>query len=112
MGLLAGGWLGTVRSLNLNLPIWRFESMLDPQLDHYRKQSDRLLRIKRWVLAAVALLAFPLVMILPPAMTGTAIIGLLVVAFASFCILEVRRVMIFRLDVKERGAPRMDLHQE
>jgi len=74
----------------------------EPQLDHNRKLSDRLLRMKRRSLAATVVLGFMMAVILPVDVLPTAAMGLLVGAVALFSYFEIRRVAIFRRDLKER----------
>jgi len=75
---------------------------LKPELQHNRKEFDRLLRRKRQVLAAVVLAAFPVAMLVPVAGIPATVVALLTVAGVIFLYLEFRRVQVFRRDLRER----------
>ncbi|MDH5761280.1 MAG: hypothetical protein OEZ65_17080 [Gemmatimonadota bacterium] len=81
--------------------------MFEPQLRHNREEFDRLLRRKRQVLvASIPLaslpLAIPVMLRTSPEVVVHALIGYYAVVFSIFGYLEIRRVMVFRRDLRER----------
>jgi uncharacterized membrane-anchored protein len=75
---------------------------LEPQLEHNRKEYDQLNRNKLWVCVAAVTATFPLAILLPkePLVVVISImLGSVMIAIVYF---EVRRVMVYRRDLRER----------
>ena len=75
---------------------------LEPQLQHNREQYDRLLRRKRQLLVIAVLSVFPITLLVPDDAWIPAWIGLVILVGCAFAFLEIRRVLIFRRDLRER----------
>ncbi len=76
--------------------------MLEPQLRHNRVRSDRLLRRKRQVLPLVIVLGPILVLLVPEDSRGAMVVALLAAAGGAFGYIEMRGILIFRQDLRER----------
>lgn len=75
---------------------------LKPHLEPNRKEWELLGR-RQWQVFGIALVsAVPLAIIVPPSYHQAALIVLLASSFAAFSYLEIRRVLIFRRDIRER----------
>jgi hypothetical protein len=81
---------------------------LEPQLRHNRKESEELGRRKRQLLIAMVFLAFPLTLIVPRGPAGLALGILIGLTAAAVLFIEVKRVLVFRRDLRERRSSRPD----
>ena len=73
-----------------------------PQLDHNREAARRLIHAKRAVAVVAFLAVFPVALLAPADYLVQCVVGLLVLAIIAFGYLDLKRVLIFRRDVRER----------
>ncbi|HEX9632521.1 MAG TPA: hypothetical protein VGA02_08635 [Gemmatimonadales bacterium] len=80
--------------------------MLEPQLDHHRRQFEQLGRRQRLLVLGTPLLAAVLLVTLAltsaPDWTDFLLVVLVFLVISAIAVLEIQRVLVFRRDLKER----------
>ena len=74
----------------------------DAMLPHNRDRAAHLLRRKRQVLLGTVLAGFGVALFAPIGVVGWSGMSLLIVGAAAMLAIEVKRVLIFREDLRER----------
>jgi ABC-type nickel/cobalt efflux system permease component RcnA len=84
----------------------RSVTVLEPQLRHNREEFDRLGRFQRLIVlgtpVGAAALIVGLVVLSAPSWTNYLLFALVIVLGAAIGVLEVKRIAVFRRDLRER----------
>lgn len=73
-----------------------------PQLEHNRRESRRLIRRKRQFAVASIVAVLPVALLVPDDYVVAGVMGLFVLTMIAIGYFEIRRVLVFRRDVRQR----------